>query len=256
MNDRSRRINIVGAAIVLALGAAISAITSAVVAARAYERRPVEAARAVQSMTVKGSARRAVRADQAVWRIEIAGEGADIPAAFGELERAAAATTAFLAERGFSPAEMALSAIETQTHYARNEHGQATREVAGFTLERSLMIASGNVDRVAAGAGEVTELLRDGLRIRSQAPEFTITDVGALKIALIGEASADARTRADAIASKAGCRVAEVRGASQGVIHITQPHSTEVASGGIYDTATIAKDVSVVVTVTFGIEED
>jgi hypothetical protein len=39
-----------------------------------------------------------------------------------------------------------------------------------------------------------------------------------------------------------------------GVIQITQPDSTDVASYGRYDTSTIDKDVSVVVTLTLGIE--
>ena len=38
-----------------------------------------------------------------------------------------------------------------------------------------------------------------------------------------------------------------------GVLQITRPNSTDVSSYGIYDTSTIEKDVSVVVTTTFGL---
>jgi hypothetical protein len=37
------------------------------------------------------------------------------------------------------------------------------------------------------------------------------------------------------------------------VIQITRPHSTQVSSYGIYDTSTIDKEISVVVTVTFAV---
>jgi hypothetical protein len=39
-----------------------------------------------------------------------------------------------------------------------------------------------------------------------------------------------------------------------GVLQITQPNSTEVAGYGLYDTSTIDKDVTAVVTVTFGVD--
>ena len=51
-----------------------------------------------------------------------------------------------------------------------------------------------------------------------------------------------------------GCKVGDVRDARMGVIQITQPHSTDVRSYGIYDTRTIDKDVSVVMTITFRVE--
>ena len=66
-------------------------------------------------------------------------------------------------------------------------------------------------------------------------------------------ASADARLRADNIASATGAALGELRDARMGVLQITRPLSTEVSSWGIYDTDTIEKDVRAVVTATFGI---
>jgi hypothetical protein len=250
------RLNLLSTAIVLALGIAASAITSTIVAARAFERRGEQVSRAERDITIKGSARRRVKADQGVWRVEIQGEGADIPAAYESLERAAGSALEFLSARGFAEGEIQLSAIDTEMHFARNEHGQLTRAVESYTLERTIVLSSADVDRIAAAAGEVTRLLRENLHVRSHAPQYTLSDVGALKIDLLGEASADARQRAHKIAAETGCRISEVRSAQQGVIQITEPHSTEVSASGIYDTATIDKDISVVVTVTFGIEPE
>ncbi len=53
---------------------------------------------------------------------------------------------------------------------------------------------------------------------------------------MIGEASRDARTRADQVVGNAGCAIAEVRHARMGVLQITQPNSTDVSDTGIYDT--------------------
>jgi hypothetical protein len=47
--------------------------------------------------------------------------------------------------------------------------------------------------------------------------------------------------------------IGPVRKARMGVIQITRPNSTEVSGYGIYDTSTIEKDISVVVTVSFAV---
>jgi len=73
-------------------------------------------------------------------------------------------------------------------------------------------------------------------------------------IKLLGEASQDARKRADEIVKNAGGSVGEVRSAQMGVLQITEPNSTEVSGTGRYDTSTIEKDISAVVTVTFGVQ--
>lgn len=46
---------------------------------------------------------------------------------------------------------------------------------------------------------------------------------------------------------------AAVRNARMGVLQIVRPELTEVSSGGIYDTSTIEKDVTAVVSLTFGL---
>ena len=71
---------------------------------------------------------------------------------------------------------------------------------------------------------------------------------------MIGEASKDARQRADQIVTHAGCSIGEVRVARMGVLQITRPECTEVSSSGIYDTSTIDKDVNSVVSLTFALE--
>jgi hypothetical protein len=246
----------IGIAVVLALGAAISLITSSVVASRAYTARAEQAAKSRQELTVKGSARMPVTSDLGTWSIRVSGEGADLAGAYAVLEAATTRVREFLLQQGFETSEIGLSAIATETHYQRDKEGRPTRDVAGYTLERSVGVGSANVARVAKAAGEVTQLLRENVRVQSSPPQYTYTKVADLKVQILGEASKDARTRAEEIASNAGCRVGEVRNAQMGVIQITRPNSTEVSGYGLYDTSTIDKDISVVVTVTFGVVSD
>jgi hypothetical protein len=116
------------------------------------------------------------------------------------------------------------------------------------------VVTSADVEAVAEAAGRVTDLIEQGVKVISERPDFTFTKLADLKIRMIGDASKDARARADEIAGNAGCRVSDVRNARMGVFQITRPDSTDVTGSGIYDTSTIDKDVRSVVTLTLGIQ--
>ena len=249
------KINGMGIAATLALGMAISFITSTVVASRAYSSRGAQTTRSQQEITVKGSARTRVVSDLAVWSIEVINFNEELKDAYNGLEFGGDRVHAFLIDHGFTENEVALGPIGTTTHQTRDKDGRETPNISGYTLRRWFTVTSKDVGRTARAAGEVTRLLNENVRVRSEAPQFTFTNVADMKVEILGQASKDARSRADQIASNAGCRVGDVRRAVMGVIQITRPFSTEVSGYGIYDTSTIEKDVSVVVTVTFGVEQ-
>jgi len=245
------RLNVATTAAVVALGFAISLITSTAVAARAYTQRGEMAGRSEQTLVAKGSTRKRITSDRAVWSIEVRGENAVMQQAFSVLESGIGRVREFLKSQGFGDAEIGLGAIETEIHYTRDAKGNETREVSSYSLSRRYWVTTREVQRVSRAAGEVTGLIRDGVLVVSAAPQYYYDDLPSLRVTLLGEASKDARTRAEEVARNAGCRVAEVRSAAMGVLQVTQPFSTEVRDGGIYDTSTIEKDVQAVVTVTF-----
>ena len=248
------RVNLMSTAIVIALGVVVSTITSTVVAARAYQSRVKQQASSQREITVKGSARERVSSDIGVWTITVSGEGKTLPEAFAVLEAGAGKVTAFLKEQGFGEAEVSMQAIETKSHYAKDSSGNATWNVEGYELSRQVTVSSGTVSRIAGAAGEVTKLIKDGVVVSSSRPRFYYTKIADLKVRILGAAAKDALARAGEIAKNSGGTVAGVRSVQMGVLQITEPNSTEVRSEGIYDTDTIEKDVSAVVTVAYGIE--
>jgi hypothetical protein len=254
MEYRVRIMNVLGVAIVTALAVGASLVTSTIVAARAYEAKATQLAESGRVITVKGYARTRVQSDRGVWIISVSGDGPDLGAAYAVLDAATARVQSFLAEQGFAPGEIQLSAIDTSTHFQRDPAGRETRDIAGYTLGRQFTVTSGEVLRIAAAAGEVTRLLQQNVRVASSRPQYLFTKVSDLKVKVLGDAASDARTRAEQMAANSACRVGEVRQINQGVIQITRPDSTEVSGYGLYDTDTIEKDVSVAVTVTLGVE--
>jgi hypothetical protein len=251
--DHDVRVRVMGAAAVVAIGLVTSLVTTAVVASNAYEARGRETARANREITVKGSARIRVRSDVATWTVSVLGEAKALEDAFVRLDAGVARVRAFLEGRGFPAASVRLGPVDRTTHWVRDKEGRDTREVDSYTLVRSFTVSGVDVDRYPQAAIDVTELLKEGVSLVSCAPEFRFSKAADLKVLLLGEASSDARARAQEIASKTGCRVAEVRHAQMSPIQIVEPESSDVSSGGTYDTSTVDKDVFVVVTVTFGI---
>ncbi|MEO1584687.1 MAG: SIMPL domain-containing protein [Planctomycetota bacterium] len=253
--DHHVRINFVSSAAVIASAVVLSVVASTAVASRAYVKRGEVAAEGAKQISVKGYARTRVISDLAQWSITVKGRGQTLEQAYAELEAGVDRVTDFLTASGFDRDDLARSAIETSTRYQRDAKGNTTNDVAGYTLTRTIGVTTRDVNRIAEAAGEVTALLREGITVISGRPAYYFTGIEPLKIRLAGEASANGRERAEAIAAETGSRVASVSHARMGVIQITEPDSTEVSSYGIYDTDTIQKDVAIVVTLTLELDE-
>ena len=71
---------------------------------------------------------------------------------------------------------------------------------------------------------------------------------------MLAEATKDAKARAEAIANSTGDRIGPIRSAKTGVFQITPRYSTEVSDSGVYDTTSLEKDITAVVSVSFGVE--
>jgi hypothetical protein len=249
------RINILSSAAVLALAVVASVVTSTAIASRAYQSRARESRKEGQTLTVRGSARQRITSDLAVWTVRLRAEGSDLPTAFATLEAAGHQVMGFLVEQGFTPERVAAAAITTETHHQRDERGHEIQRIEGYTLWRDYTVTTPDVRRVAAAAGAVTSLIKEGVAVVSLAPEFLFTGLPDLRVTILGEAAKDARARADELGRNAGFRVGSVRDVHAGILQVVRPDSTDVSGGGTYDTGTIEKDVNVVVTAVFGIEE-
>lgn len=250
------KVNILSSALAVAAVIGVSIVTSVVVASRAYSDRSKETRKGEQSMSVRGSARQRITSDLGQWRVHVRAENPDLAAAYKSLESSVERTRAFLGSAGFTEAELRLDAIDTSTFYERDAKGNSTRKVEGYGLTRTFFVSTADVKKIDRATGDVTKLIKDGVMITSDAPEYLYTKLPELRIAILGEASKDARARADEIAKNSGCRVGEVRSAVMGPIQVVRPNSTDVSAGGNYDTSTIDKDVTIVVTLNLSIDSD
>ena len=160
----------------------------------------------------------------------------------------------YLAAKGVNEKEIAVSQAVTTTVYKKNEKGNDTNDIQGYSLSQYVEVRSGDVDKIIGVSRESTELIDQGIQFTSSLPEYFYTKLDALKIEMLAKATANAKQRAESMARATGNRVGLMRSARMGVFQITPITSTDVSDYGVNDTTSLDKKVMAVVTVSFAIE--
>jgi hypothetical protein len=248
------KVQALGPAIVVATSVVLSLVVSTIVVAKAWQDQPAAKVSAYRDITVKGKAVREISSDHVTWSIRLQGQGGTLPEAYDLLDASVIRVKGFLMSQTLEAEEWAEHPIKTAVHYGRDKKGQVTHDITGYTLSQELVVSTGRVHIVQGAAAAVTTLIRDGIRVVSGNPAYTAMGLAEVKTAILADATADARRRAELMVGQSGGVLGPAQSVRQGVIQVTRPHSTTVSSWGIYDTSTIEKDASVVVTAVFSVQ--
>ncbi len=213
----------------------------------------LRALRVSDSLTIIGSAKRPIRADYAVWRSSVTVQQPTLQQSYQEVKRFSDRVRAYLKTQNFGDDVISLSAIATES-IPELINGNPTGKILAYRLTQRFSVSSKNVDGIAKVAQSSTDLINEGIPYVSDAPEYLYTQLNQLRIDMIAEAAKDAKARADAIASVTNSKVGVVRRAETDAFQITSRFSTEVSGGGVYNTATIDKDITAVVSITFAVD--
>lgn len=211
------------------------------------------ARRGDEAITVTGSAKRRITSDLVVWNAGASAQSAQLTDAYKTLSDSIPKIREYLISKGIPEGQMTVSSISTTTLKRQDAKGAETSEITGYSLTQNIEVRSNDVQKISQIAREATELINQGILIESKAPQFYYTKIGDLKIEMLGEASKDAKERAERIAASTGNSIGAVRSAKMGVLQITAADSTEVSDYGTYDTTTIEKDMTAVVNISFAI---
>ncbi len=209
--------------------------------------------RAGDQVTVTGSVKRPVRADLALWRGSIGAQGPSLPDASQQLQRQADRVRGFLREQGIADSAISVRPIDAQSIGEYSETGRETGRVLGYRLSQTFEVRSTDIDRITALSQRTGDLIAQGVPVVASSPEYLYTKLADVRAALLGDATKDAKERAQVIAESVGGTVGSVREARMGVFQITPRFSTEVSDYGMNDVSAIDKDVTAVVRVTFSI---
>ncbi|MCQ2348217.1 MAG: SIMPL domain-containing protein [Paludibacteraceae bacterium] len=168
-----------------------------------------------RAVTVKGLSTRDVQADYVVWPLKFAISGNDLTVLSAELSQEEKLVRDFFTAKGFKEEDISLSNTEVDNNWSGYyDH----RPEYHYTVSRSLIISTADVERVIANQGCQAELLEKGVILNSYAwnTKFQYNGLPDLKPEMIEEATKNARAVAQKFADDAQCSLGSIRNASQG----------------------------------------
>lgn len=226
---------------------ALSLVASSLIGARALG----EFKRADDVLVVTGSAKRPIRSDYVIWRFSVSSQQPTAQAAYQDLKRQTQRVKDHLKAEKVPDQAITLGAMITYAVPAVDANGRETGQTLAYRLTQGFEVRSEEVDRYTQLSQRAGQLIEDGVNLVAEPPQYLYTQLSQVRIDMMAAATEDAKARATAIAKSTGDRVGAVRSAQAGVFQITARNSTDVSDYGIYDTTSIEKDITAVISITF-----
>jgi hypothetical protein len=207
------------------------------------------------SIVVTGSAKQQITSDLIVWSGCFNTQSADLKAAYTDLEASREKVEKYLIGQGISEKDLVFTSITTSPYFLTNEYGVQTNQVDYYDLSQTVTISSSEIDKVTEISRNATELLNEGVKFQSNAPQYFYTKLADIKVTMLANATKDARKRAEMIAENAGSKLGDLTYADMGVMQITPLYSNEISDYGINDTYSLEKEITAVVHCTFQVKK-
>ncbi|MDX1757193.1 MAG: SIMPL domain-containing protein [Marinobacter sp.] len=173
-------------------------------------------------VTVKGVAEREVPADLALWPLRFIATGNTLVEAQQAANASREAIMAFLKLQAIDTDRVELQRLhvtDTQANPYQNNTGNPR-----YVIHQTLMVRSGNIDRIQQAARAVSDLVDSGVVLSADygpsGPTYLFNKLNEIKPAMIAEATAAAREAAQQFAQDADTRLGPLRRANQGVFQI------------------------------------
>jgi hypothetical protein len=234
------------AAAVLALGFALGGlfVGRGFVAARVGDR----------FVTVKGVAEREMKADLALWPMRFVATSNQLTEAQHKIGSDTDTVLTFLAANGVPSATVEVQSLQVNDLLAQPYRSGPIE--SRFIVAQTLMVRTGEVDKIAAAAQKIGDLVAAGIVLSgegqpSPGPVYLFTKLNDIKPAMIAEATKSAREGAEQFARDSGSRVTGIRRASQGLFQILPRDDAP----GMSAHNQITKTVRVVSTIDYGLAD-
>jgi uncharacterized protein len=232
----------------------ITAIISFAIIGNAYRSR----ASTMETIVVTGLAEKDFSSNLIVWRGTYSQKAMDLKTAYALLKADEGTIRAYLNRKAISNSAITFSSVNINKDFAMSfdANGRNTGQTfTGYNLMQAVKVESTDVDKVDKISREATELIEKGIEFNSSSPLFYNTNLTAVKMELLGKASADARARAEAIAKNAGSSLGSLKKATMGIFQITGKNSNEDYSyGGAFNTSSREKTGSITIKMEFHVD--
>lgn len=196
---------------------------------------------------VKGLAERVVKADEAIWTINLKLVNNDMPALYQAIDDAQSKSRRFLIKQGFKDSEIMtnpVSVVDNQSvSYNQNQ------AMPRYSADTGLTLSTSNVDGVAAAIQKTGDLVQQGIVITASNAIYRFNALNSVKPNMLNEATQSAHEAAETFATNAKTVLGYIRHASQGLFTISDANSS-------YDSGnSVMKKVRVVTSVEYQLKD-
>jgi hypothetical protein len=203
-------------------------------------------------VTVKGVSERDVKADLALWPLNLNVTDNDLSRAQATLRRNTEQVLAFLGRHDIDTARAELQGFRVTDLLAQRYGGDPSYRNR-FIISQTIMVRSDDPDQILEASQNVGELVEAGVVLSSGeewgpgGPTFLFTRLNDLKPEMIAEATAKAREAAEQFALDSRSSIGGIRRANQGVFVILPRDQ----AAGIAEQNQLFKTVRVVSTIEY-----
>lgn len=174
---------------------------------------------------VKGLSEREVKADLAVWPLNITISGNDLGQLKKEIESQNKMVYEFFINQGFSKDELTVGSTNINDAFADMYNQNARNNEFRYLAKSDFTIRTNNIERLQNALSESLELVSQGILLGSKNTwrpiEYIFSGLNDLKPAMIEEATKNAREVAEKFAHDSNSQVGGIRVAHQGLFSIS-----------------------------------
>ena len=198
-------------------------------------------------VSVRGLAEKIVKADVAIWTLQLSSGGNDLGRVQAKIDEDAKAVREFLTAGGLAETEVTPQRLEVQDQLAQPWRSGPVGE-ARYTVSHTLIVRTEKVDAMAALAQRTGELVRRGVVLNDMGgPVYVFTKLNDIKPGMIAEATRNARQSADQFATDSRSRITRIHRATQGLFQILPRDESPAVS----EQSQLEKKVRVVTTMEY-----
>ncbi len=206
-----------------------------------------------QTIRVTGSASQNVTSDFAALNLRISTRKPDLKTGYAKLESDVKVIKEFFAANGIDEKSVETTSIDSYEYYRRNG-AYSSNEIEGYNLSQGIKVSSKDIEKITEISNKTDALINKDVNINSNRVEYFVSNLDDIKVKMVGEATKNAKARAESMVAGTDSKIGTMNSARMGVFQIVPVNSTDVSDYGINDTTSIEKKVISTVNVTFNVK--
>lgn len=207
-----------------------------------------------QTIRVTGSASQKVTSDSSSWVINFRTKTSTLKEGYAKLNSDSKKIKNFLVANGIDEKNISFSSIGSYENYKRTVNGNMTNDIESYTVYQGVTVKSDEINKLSEMSKKIDELVNQDINLNAESVQYFVSNLDDIKVKMVGEASKNAKARAQSMVAGTNGKIGVMTGARMGVFQIVPVDSTEVNDYGINDTSSVEKKVVATVTATFTVK--